>query len=120
MGRHDDQRFRDETTLIRLAEHLDNAIADAAGVESADALFADRLRFNSVAMEMTQAQECARRLSDDFRAMMPDLPWSELRALRNVIVHEYDAIDSDVLYATVTMDAPRLASALRPMVESIG
>ncbi|WP_240539262.1 HepT-like ribonuclease domain-containing protein [Bifidobacterium sp. SO1] len=116
---HADQTFRDQTTLIRLLEHLDHAIEDAGAATSADELFADRMRFNSVAMEMTQVQECARSLSDGYRETMPDLPWNELRALRNVLVHEYDEIDAESLYDTVTHDAPQLAARLRPAVDAI-
>ncbi|MBW3090265.1 DUF86 domain-containing protein [Bifidobacterium miconisargentati] len=116
---HSDQLFRDQTTLIRLLEHLDHAIEDAQGAQSPDDLFADRMRFNSVAMEMTQAQECARRLSGSCRQSMPNLPWAELRALRNVLVHDYDEIDVESLYDTVMHDAPELTARLRPIVDAI-
>ena len=119
MHRHHDQVFRDETNLIRLLEHLDYAIEDARAVSSARALESNRILLNSVAMEMTQVQECARRLSDAFHDARPDLPWKELRALRNVLVHEYDEIDVDELYNTVTVDAPRLAASLHPIVDAI-
>lgn len=118
-GRHSDQVFRDQTTLIRLLEHLDYAVEDASAAHSADELYADRMRFNSVVEELTQVQECAKRLSDDCRATMPDLPWNELRALRNILVHEYDSIDADSLYATATRDAPELAERLRPIIDAI-
>ena len=95
--RHTDQRFRDETNLIRLVEHLQRAHDDASAAGSAEKLESDYMRFNSVAMDMVQAQESARRLSDDFRETVPQLPWNELRALRNVIVHEYDGIDAFAL-----------------------
>lgn len=116
---HSDQVFRDETTLIRLLEHLDYAIKDVRTVNSARALENNRVLLNSVAMEMTQVQECARRLSDAFHEARPDLPWKELRALRNILVHEYDEIDVDELYSTVTIDAPRLSANLHPIVDAI-
>lgn len=117
--RHRDQMFRDQTTLIRLLEHLDYAIEDVRGAHSPDGLFENRVLFNSVAMEMTRAQECARLLSDECRHAIPDLPWNELRALRNAIVHDYDEIDVESLYDTVTMDAPALAERIRPVIEAI-
>ncbi|WP_101621885.1 DUF86 domain-containing protein [Bifidobacterium parmae] len=118
-SRHSDQAFRDQTTLIRLLEHLDYAIEDASAARSADELYAERMRFNSVVEELTQVQECAKRLSDDCRFAMPDLPWNELRALRNILVHEYDSIDADSLYVTATRDAPALAERLRPIIDAI-
>ncbi|GAA0833870.1 putative toxin-antitoxin system, antitoxin component [Bifidobacterium pullorum subsp. gallinarum] len=116
---HTDQRFRDETTLLRLVEHLSFAAADAAKAPSAADLEDNRPLLNSVAMELIQAQEAANQLSDAFISEIPDLPWPQLRGLRNIIVHEYDAIDADELYRTVTVDVPHLIELLQPIVDDI-
>ena len=117
--RHADQRFRDDTNLIRLAEHLARASRDANAVASAQELEADYMRFNSVAMDMVQTQEAARKLSVGFLEEVPQLPWHELRGLRNAIVHEYDEIDPDALYVTATVDVPRLLAQLQPYLDAI-
>lgn len=117
--RHADQRFRDDTNLIRLAEHLARASRDANAVASAQELEADYMRFNSVAMDMVQAQEAARKLSDGFFEEVSQLPRHELRGLRNAIVHEYDEIDPDALYVTATVDVPRLLAQLQPYLDAI-
>ena len=95
---HTDQRFRDETTLLRLVEHLGFAVQDAAKAPSAADLEDNRPLLNSVAMELIQAQEAANQL---------------------IIVHEYDAIDADELYRTVTVDVPHLIELLQPIVDDI-
>lgn len=117
--RHADQRFRDDTNLIRLAEHLVRASRDASAVSSAQELETDYMRFNSVAMDMVQAQEAARKLSDEFLEEVPQLPWHELRGSRNAIVHEYDEIDPDALYVSATVDVPRLLAQLQPYLDAI-
>ena len=116
---HTDQRFRDETTLLRLVEHLGFAVQDAAKAPSAADLEDNRPLLNSVAMELIQAQEAANQLSDAFISEIPDLPWPQLRGLRNIIVHKYDAIDADELYRTVTVDVPHLIELLQPIVNAI-
>ena len=116
---HTDQRFRDGTTLLRLVEHLGFAVQDAAKAPSAADLEDNRPLLNSVAMELIQAQEAANQLSDAFISEIPDLPWPQLRGLRNIIVHEYDAIDADELYRTVTVDVPRLIELLQPIISDI-
>ena len=116
---HTDQRFRDETTLLRLVEHLGFAVQDAAKAPSAADLEDNRPLLNSAAMELIQAQEAANQLSDAFISEIPDLPWPQLRGLRNIIVHEYDAIDADELYRTVTVDVPRLIELLQPIISDI-
>ena len=79
MVAHQDWRYRDFVTLIAMVEHLVHAYGDAQHFDAAEELACDRRSFNSVAMELTQAQECARRLSNEFRDVTPQLPWRELR-----------------------------------------
>ena len=116
---HADQRFRDDTNLLRLAEHLRNALDDASEVRSGEELEMNRQLFNSVSMEMMQVQESARRLSESFRFEHPELPWNELRALRNVIVHEYDEVEAEALYESATCDARILLDKLQPYVDAL-
>lgn len=117
--RHADQLFRDQTNLIRLVEHLEHAIEDIQHVGSAEELATNRILLNSVAMEITQAQECARKLSEEYRNSIPESPWNKLRGLRNALVHDYDEIDVEALYNTVRLDVPKLAGQLRPIVDAI-
>ncbi|RGX52310.1 DUF86 domain-containing protein [Bifidobacterium pseudocatenulatum] len=116
---HQDWRYRDFVTLIAMVEHLVHAYGDAQYFDAAEELACDRRSFNSVAMELTQAQECARRLSNEFRDVTPQLPWRELRGMRNAIIHECDAIDEEVLYSTAISDAWELAQMLKPKVEAM-
>ena len=70
-------------------------------------------------LNMVQVQESAKKLSDEFRSAVPELPWRELRALRNVIVHQYDEIEPFALYESATRDAAVLLTQLTPYVEAI-
>lgn len=74
---------------------------------------------NSVAMEITQVQESAKWLSDDFHSRAPHLPWRGLRAMRNALIHEYDGIDEDELCSTAMHDGPALARVLYPTIERL-
>lgn len=104
---------RDLLLLDELIEHLEYAHEDVSGFDQAEELALSRRDRNSAAKEIEQAQECAARLSDSMRAEVKDVPWKELRGLRNVIVHEYGEVDWDVLYNTVMFDFPPVIGALR-------
>lgn len=116
---HVDQQFRDETTLLRLMEHLEHAIQDTQLVRDAEAFRANRVVLNSVAMELIQAREAANRLSPNAIESIPDLPWNQLCELRNIIVHEYDEIDAEALYRTAIYDLPAMAELLKPITHRI-
>ncbi len=57
--------------------------------------------------------EAAARLSPSLRARMRQLPWPDIIALRNIIVHNYYGIDWRVIWNTVKMDLPLLREAIQ-------
>lgn len=60
--------------------------------------------------------EAARRTSNALRAAHPEIPWKEVIGLRNVISHQYDKIDYDVIYAVVRERLPELNRLLAPLI----
>jgi uncharacterized protein with HEPN domain len=59
--------------------------------------------------------EAARALPDEVRGMAPGIPWSKIIGMRNILVHGYFAIDTDIVWDAATRDAP----ALKPEVERL-
>ena len=52
--------------------------------------------------------EAAAKLSEDLRTRHPETPWSEIIAMRNIVVHEYFEVDPDEIWVTATRDVPEL------------
>ena len=52
--------------------------------------------------------EAARRLSPEARNIFPEIPWKLITAMRNILIHDYDDVDLDVVWATVQRDLPPL------------
>ena len=111
---------RDALLLLELVEHLEYAHEDVAQFDSAEELALSRRDRNSAAKEIEQAQECARRLTDVTLRVLNDVPWKELRGLRNVIVHEYGEVEWDVLYDTVMEDFPHVIETIDRFCRTIG
>ncbi len=60
--------------------------------------------------------EAARRVSSHFREAHPELPWREIVGLRNIISHEYDKVNYDLIYRIVRGNIPVLIAMLEPLV----
>ncbi len=58
----------------------------------------------------------AMRVSAEFRAAHPEVPWQRIVGLRNVIAHEYDDIIFDRLWEVLIEDVPELIQALEPLI----
>ena len=56
--------------------------------------------------------EAVRRISQEARASHPDLPWHEMVSMRNLLIHNYDDVDFEIVWDTVQRDLPKLVSAI--------
>ena len=59
---------------------------------------------NAVSMCILQIGELVGKLSDDFKQTYNDMPWRDIKAMRNIAAHNYGEIDNDILWETVTCD----------------
>jgi uncharacterized protein with HEPN domain len=57
--------------------------------------------------------EAARRLTDDFRNQHPDIAWRAIMATQNILAHEYDGVDNDIVWRIITDHLPVLIRQLR-------
>lgn len=62
--------------------------------------------------------EAANRVSESTRTSHPDIPWREIIAMRNRVIHGYDSIDFKVLWDVIQFDLPPLIASLAGIVES--
>ncbi len=56
--------------------------------------------------------EAATRLPEEWRASHPEIPWRQIIAMRNAMIHGYDTIMDDVLWDVATKDVPQLRQAI--------
>jgi uncharacterized protein with HEPN domain len=76
--------------------------------------------FSSVwAVHHTQiiGEACA-RLSQEIRGRYPGVPWADVIAMRNVLVHHYFGVDVQQIWATVQADLPTLEQSVRQVLEA--
>jgi uncharacterized protein with HEPN domain len=78
--------------------------------------FGDRLRLDAVIKNLTVIGEAAGRVPIEVIEANPQVPWPKMRAMRNVIVHEYFGIDEDVLWGTITDDLNPLVPLLAALL----
>jgi uncharacterized protein with HEPN domain len=60
--------------------------------------------------------EAARRVSDEFRASHPEIPWSVIVGMRHKLVHDYIHVDYVLVWETVIKDIPNLVTQLEAIV----
>jgi len=61
--------------------------------------------------------EAAYRVPEEIRMKYPDLPWLQMIAARNRLIHGYDSIDFDILWAIIQNDLPTLITRLKEILQ---
>jgi uncharacterized protein with HEPN domain len=59
--------------------------------------------------------EAASKLSTEARSAAPTVPWTQIVAMRNRLIHAYFDIDRDILWRTVSEEIPQLLVQLRTL-----
>ena len=108
-----------ENRLSDYLEHMRQAAADAVGfVEgmSRTDFLNDKRTQQAVVMSLIVLGEAATKVMDhypDFADAHPQIPWRNMRGMRNRIAHGYFDIDQDVVWDTVQAALPPLRVALQ-------
>ena len=106
MSEHDDR-----LPMQHMLEHAREAVEMTRGRTRAD-LLANRM-FQLALLKLVEVVgEAARRVSPGGQTRYPDIPWRDAITTRNRISHEYDRIDYDIVWDTITDDFPPLVVAL--------
>lgn len=76
----------------------------------------DRVRQLATIKLIEVIGEAAAKISGDYRANHPELPWGDMVGMRHRLVHDYFDINLDRVWRTVRENLPRLIAQLEPLV----
>ena len=100
--------------LVELGEMYDFAVGIAQradGLERATFDADEDLRLAIVQL-LGWLGEAARRVSAAFKEAHPDIPWSFVVGMRNILAHDYLHVDYDIVFKTATEEVPKLVVTL--------
>jgi uncharacterized protein with HEPN domain len=106
---------RDEISLRQMLDHAGEARQLAANRSRRD-LDTDRLFHLALTRLLEIIGEAAGRVSESTRNRYPQIAWTQIVGLRNRLIHGYDQVDCDILWAIVSIDLGPLLSELEGIV----
>ncbi len=76
----------------------------------------DLMRRAAVMRQLEIMGEAARRLSEETRLELSEIPWRQIIGMRNRLIHGYDDVDLAIVWDSVQNDLPPLIAQLEQVV----
>ena len=80
--------------------------------QSLESLLSDTLRQKAIVMSLINIGELSKSFTERYLPLMPQIPWRDIRAFRNIAAHQYGKIIFQDVYKTIQEDIPVLQQAL--------
>lgn len=81
-----------------------------------EALEADEVLTDSMVFRLIQISESSKNLTDEYKTKHESIPWGDITALRNRLVHDYGNVDMTIVYDTLTKDVLELKQELSALL----
>ena len=105
---------RDRAYLFDITEAARLALSYVDGLTLEDFLHDTQCQ-DAVIRRIEIIGEAARRVSSQTRELHPEIPWAAMIGMRNLMIHDYDDVDMDIVWDTVHRDLPELLALLDPL-----
>ncbi len=76
----------------------------------------DKKTLKAVLYNLAVIGEAARKLPDEVTARYSSISWREMGDMRNVVIHEYFGIDTQILWETIETELPPLVKRLKDII----
>jgi len=64
--------------------------------------------------------EASNHMPEEVRSKYPDIPWSKMKGMRNLVIHEYFGVDYSIIWKTIESALPSLKEKIEKVVEIEG
>lgn len=108
---------RDPKVALRHMLDFAREAAHIASGRSRSDLDTDRLFALAIVRLVEITGEAANRVPMEEQSKHPDIPWVDVIAMRNRLIHGYDVLSYDMVWKTVIEDVPPLIKALENILK---
>jgi uncharacterized protein with HEPN domain len=113
--------LRSEKPILRLEDILDNIdrIQRYTKDLDFDHFLLDTQCHDAVERCLLRISEAAKKLESVVDLILPDQPWVQIRAVGNVLRHDYDEVDPTIIWQIVTTHLPPLKRAVETALSKL-
>jgi len=68
---------------------------------------------DAVVRQLEIIGEATKRISKDLRNLNPQVPWSDMAGMRDILIHDYIDVDLDIVWKTASESIIQLKNLLQ-------
>lgn len=103
---------KDRISLQKMNKYIHEILSYTQGMDL-DSFLEDNKTINASAFLIGQIGELVGEISEETQKNYPDIPWRNIKGMRNKIIHDYEDIDFTVLWGTITESLPVLSNNIQ-------
>jgi len=107
---------RNQESLIDISNAIQRILRYSQNLTRQDLELNDEKQ-SAILYQITIIGEATKRLSLELRQENPEVPWREMAGMRDVIVHEYDQLDLDVIWDVIHNKLPSLLRQISALIQ---
>ncbi|MDT9201328.1 DUF86 domain-containing protein [Limnospira fusiformis KN01] len=109
---------KDKQALIDILKAIQQIISYVEDIKKED-LQRDDEKQAAILYRIIIVGEATKRLSPEFRQQYPMIPWREMAGLRDVVIHDYDELDFDILWNVIQVNLPDILPQIQLIFNSL-
>ena len=107
--------WRDAVSLLDMLKAARRVVEYATGLDEVSFMASARDQ-DAILRQLTIVGEAVKRVSEEFRASHPEVPWRRVAGFRDVVVHDYFKVDLEEVWRIVQGDVSALIAVIEPLV----
>ncbi len=107
--------MKDDLVYIEHIQSSVNRIQSYTSGLNLDLFLENHMVQDAIVRQLEVIGEATKRISQDFRDQHQDIPWKDMAAMRDKLIHDYIEVDFKMVWNTARIDIPELERLLEAL-----
>jgi uncharacterized protein with HEPN domain len=104
--------MKDSKYIDRVIKYINKINRYLLDIDSYEMFIINEEKVDAVIFNLEQIGETVKKISERYKQNHPEVDWINISGLRNLIAHEYEEVDSLLIYNTVKNNINELLNIL--------
>ena len=99
---------KNNLSIQSILEAIEKIEVFTGSITSTEEFFSNQLVFDACLMNFIVIGEMIARMDEGFKKKYPVIEWDKIKALRNIVAHEYFGVDAEEVWQIIRNKLPEL------------